>query len=382
MTDLPPPANGQPSDDAAPPPEEADQRLEGSDSSGVSQTDTPEGTASPEPEPDLWDDPASSPGDDSDGANDESDEDTEELDIPELPISRPAYLDGAGEVAVPKSVWPIWAWMMVGVVVIVMGVGVVGGVLLPSVVLDVVSFWPGFLLAFLLAAALWPLSRRFSSRLKATVPLLVLSWLGLAVALHLAGWSELPSSAGDLLGGPTEEIEVGSLSLEVEGLLRLSTGPQSDLYSVTMMRRGGPVGAPQALETLPNGSVEVDIVERPQSFWYSAAGWDVVLADSIPWTVAASAGNVEADLRSVAVRGGSFGGEGRIELGEVESGAVIVFDGAFDVSVAPGAVVVVEGEATVPDGWVVTELGHASPSTGDGYTLVVSGQSTVSITER
>ncbi len=244
------------------------------------------------------------------------------------------------------------------------------------------SFWPGFLLAFLLAAAIWPLSKRFSSRLKATVPLLVLSWLGLAIALHLSGWSELPSSAGDLVGGTTDGIETAALSLEVEGFLALDASSQPELYSVTMIRRGGPVGAPQALETLPNGSVEVDIVERPESYWYSSAGWDVVLADAVPWTVDASADPIEVNLRTVTLRGGSFSGSGSVQLGAVQSGAIITLEGNLDVSLPSGIAVGVEGVAEVPAGWVATEGGHASPATGDRFTLVVDAGSTVSITER
>lgn len=309
----------------------------------------------------------------------ESPEDTEELEVPEPPLT------GAGEeraVPQPRSAWPIWAWMMVGVVMLVLAVGVVGGVLLASVILDILSFWPGFLVTFLLAAALWPMSRRFSSRLKATVPLLVLTWLGLAVALHLAGWSELPSSAGDLSGGPVDGIETGSISFESDGSLALTSANQPELYRVNMLRRGGPVGAPQALETMPAGSVAVDIVERAPSTWYSAAGWDVVLADQIPWSMEVTAASLDLDLTMLSLAEASFLGAGLIELGEIEAGTTIRLAGSIELIVPPDAAVVVSGSAVVPSDWIATETGSTSPAIGDPYNVVVLEGANVSISER
>ena len=79
----------------------------------------------------------------------------------------------SAEPAPPKviSIWPIWAWTMVGVLLVVIGLAVGAGVLSKTLLLDVISFWPAFVFIALVFAALIPRLRKGAPRLSAVIPM-------------------------------------------------------------------------------------------------------------------------------------------------------------------------------------------------------------------
>ncbi|MDH3463842.1 MAG: hypothetical protein OEM32_09490 [Acidimicrobiia bacterium] len=279
------------------------------------------------------------------------------------------------------SAWPIWSWMMVGIVVLVSVVGVVGGILAPTVLMDVASFWPVFLVTFLGAAALFPRMRRASPRVSASVPLLLLTWLGLAIALHLSGWAELPSSAADLRGPEASGVTDAGLSFEIDGLARI--GGQADaLYEIALLRRGGSTGAPEAFEVTGATEVSIDVDERSDSGWFQSEGWTVDLAPSARWTLRVAANPIEADLAGLTLRGGSFTGNGVVRLGLVDPGSRITVQGTVRIEVDGSLAVTIEGDADVPSDWPTADGGWRSPVEGDPYVIAVTDGAVVTIVER
>ena len=156
----------------------------------------------------------------------------------------------SAEAPPPKviSIWPIWAWTMVGVVLVVIGLGVGAGVLSKTLLLDVISFWPAFVVIALIFAALIPRLRKGAPRLSAVLPLLLLTYLGVTVALHVARWDELPSTAADISGPLVEAVTDARIELDLPGELVVRPANQAELYKVLMLNRGGSTGAPTALE--------------------------------------------------------------------------------------------------------------------------------------
>ncbi len=279
------------------------------------------------------------------------------------------------------SAWPIWAWLMVGVAVLVTAVGVVSGILARSVLLDILSFWPVFVVTFLAAAASFPRMRRGAPRVAAVIPLLLLTWLGLAVALHLIGWPQLPSAAADLAGPPVGGIEQATLSFEIPGSATVGAGGAA-LYEVALMRRGGATRAPEAFEVdRPNGFA-VDVDERPDSGWYQSEGWDVLLAPSVAWVINLHADRIDADLRALALAGGSITADGVIRLGGLPAGARLTVSGDLRMEVDAASAIRIEGDASVPGTWPAADGGWRSPVDGEPYVISVTDGAAVTIVVR
>lgn len=296
--------------------------------------------------------------------------DTQEIVIPEMPLTQRVV--APAEPPSPIFLW--WGWSMVALFSLVVGVGVVTGILGRAVLLDIVSFWPVF---GVLALAAIAVRSRFSHRIRAILPLFIATWLGVAVALHLAGWSVLPSAVGDMAGVPTGAIEQASMSLEIDGRLVLHTGSDQVLYSVVLPREGGRVSAPQALETATGDSMSIELAQRNQSFWFSSSGWDVAVSNEVLWTFHIVAQQVDMDLGSVATSGGSLVGNGTLRLGSGAAGDWELV-GDLVVSIPETVGILVIGEANLPVGWAVTEVGRQWGETVT-LTLAVADGATVEI---
>jgi len=296
--------------------------------------------------------------------------DTEEIEIPEILIpSGPAP-----PVPEPSPVWMWWGWSMVLLFFLVTVVGVITGILGRAVILDVASFWPAFGVLGLVAFAV---RSRFTYRIRAILPLLVASWLGAAIALHLSGWPVLPSAVGDMAGDEVGTLEAASLTLDIEGDLLVTTSNSDVLYMVSLPREGGPMSAPQALEISSPGALAIEVAPRSQSFWFSSSGWNVVLSDRVVWAVHVSAADVTVDLRSTATNGGSIAGSGVVEFGGAATGNWD-FDGDILLRVPESVGILVIGDAKLPPGWSLSEFGRQSAATVE-LTLTVAEDATVEI---
>ncbi|MGH8875141.1 MAG: hypothetical protein ACRDVM_07810 [Acidimicrobiia bacterium] len=267
------------------------------------------------------------------------------------------------------SLWPTWAWLMVGVVVTVLGLGVVGAILSPSLLLDAVSLWPLPAVAGGAGLVVEPFRRR-RRRLGAVLPLGLLSWLALAVATHLGGWDPLPSSSADLVGPPGNAAPEAALVATIEGDLRVTTGRDRPLYSVEPVRRGGEVGVPVADEQRPDRRLRVQISETAGGSWFRFAGWWLELSEGPAWTLELG-GNLEADLSRLLLVGLELAGGGVVHLPPPGGPVPVEVEGDFQVTVPAGAPVEVRGEAQVLDDWAPTEDGYRSPVSGEGFVITV-----------
>lgn len=268
---------------------------------------------------------------------------------------------------------------MVGILGFAILAGTVGGVLTPSLLLDLVSFWPGLVLAAIGAGAIRPIRRKVIG-LRAVLPLMLVSWLLLGLALHFSAWPPLPSSQSDLTG-PVTSPEMAELSLTVPGVVRV-VGGEGALYSVRADRRGGPISAPQALESIDDRHAVVLLAQREESAWFRFAGWSIELALGPVWSLDLVADELGLDLTSLAIERLSASGEGEISLPATPSIMTIKLSGDFLVLIAPGQPASVSGIAEVPATWEATETGSASPVPGDGYIFEIVEGSAVVIEER
>lgn len=289
-----------------------------------------------------------------------------------------------GEAAQPKviSIWPIWAWTMVGVVLVVIGLGVGAGVLSKTLLLDVISFWPAFVVIALIFAALIPRLRKGAPRLSAVLPLLLLTYLGVTVALHIARWDELPSTAADISGPLVEAVTDARIELDLPGELVVRPANQAELYKVLMLNRGGSTGAPTALEIVNDTDPSISISPREDSGWFQSVGWTVKLSLSVTWEVEANADLIDIDLASVSVGDLRAAGDGVLVLGFVRPGSTIELDGRIDLVVREGDRIDVVGSADVPSDWTTTGVGRSTAGPADPYTIIVGDGAIVTITER
>lgn len=276
--------------------------------------------------------------------------------------------------------WPIAAWLLVVASAAVLAVGIYGRVLAPSLVLDLVSFWPGLLLALLLALAFWPLHRRGMGRVAAILPLLLLTWMWGGVALHLSEWDLLPSASGDLEGPAAGDVLQAHLSVETPGDLHLRP-EEGPLYRVEVVRRAGTVGIPEAFEQIQGGEATVELLARPPEGWFQTSGWRMTLHPGPSWDLEVQAGRLQVDLRGVRLTGLAIRGDGSVALPAVAEETVVLLAGRLVVVLPRAVPAVVEGSAQAPADWVVTDTGWRSPTGGSGYLIEVVEGSQVRIVQ-
>jgi hypothetical protein len=262
---------------------------------------------------------------------------------------------------------------MVAVAIVSIAAGVVGGILAPSVVLDVVSLWPLAVGAFFVAAALVPLRKRGPARISAVLPLLLVTMLGTSVVLHLTGWERLPSASADVIGPRTIGVGEAELVLELGGRLSIAAG-EGELYAVRIERRGGSTGVPEALEsTFEDGPFFVVLREAEGGRWFQTFGWDLLLGAGPAWSLTVGSPDLQADLTGLQLRSLSLRGAGSAVVplpGEAD--VAINVEGDYLVEVPVETSVEVIGVATVPGGWVETGDGHQSPFSGPSLVITVA----------
>jgi hypothetical protein len=264
---------------------------------------------------------------------------------------------------------------MVAGAAVALAAGILSGAVAPVLVLDLVSFWPaGVLAAVLLIVAV--VVRRSHPRLLAVPALVLLTWTILGTGAHLAGWSPLPSGQATVVGFPTSAVS-GRLTARLdEGRLAVG-GAGVAAYSVSPMRKGGPVGAPQVVERLVSAELQLVVEERPPDRWYRFSGWLIDLAPDLAWSLDLAAPAVDVDLRGVSVTSVRVAGSGTVRLGD--GAGRLQVSGELVVEVPSGVPATVEGEAVVPADWAREDGRSRAPVAGEGWILVVGEGSTVTV---
>ena len=273
-----------------------------------------------------------------------------------------------------RAAAPLALWAATALSLIVLAALTARDLLLDALWLDLASWWP------LWATAgwwWWVGARRraggWRSRAGRGSPLLVLAGLGLALTLHLAGWSPLPSSAADLSGPPSPTGEGPAvISVALGGELRLGTAADG-FYRVRLLRRGGPVGPPQVLATERDGVVRLEMGEREDPGWFRSSGWEVTVSPGVAWGVEAAAATMEGDLSGARLTALSLVGDGRLRVGEPFGQVPVRVEGEMLLEVPARASVEVIGRADVGPGWDFTADGRRFVGDGPGSYVIVTG---------
>lgn len=248
-------------------------------------------------------------------------------------------------------------------------VAITGGILSPAVVLDVVALWPLALPALAAGVAGFWIGRR-NPRWWAAAPLLALSWLLVAVGLHLSEAAWLPSASADVAGPPAGDVSDARLEAQLDGRLVLMAGDGPEqLYALTALREGGDTGPPAVGASVGEGRADVLVAERDDSPWFRFSGWQLDLAPGVTWRLEIIAGEVSADLRRVAVSQADLSGGGQLRLDAPIVPGRIRLRGDWTVEVPEAVAIRVEGAADVPDDWVAAGGGRRSPVDGDGWVV-------------
>ena len=278
------------------------------------------------------------------------------------------------------SPWSIWAWLMVGFVLLVIIIGAAGGLFLSALVLDVLSFWPLYLVGIVLAVVFWLMRQRLPRRLQVLPALFVLGWVVLAVVLHFARWTALPSAAGDLSGPPTGAIRSSDLSTVMSGSLRVSSRGEL-LYQLEIDRQSGSNGIPEALESVAGEAAIVRVREALANDWFQNGGWKLRLAVQPEWDLELKAQSLDADLRALSLAAAEVEADGSVQLPAPSGLTEVTVAGDLTLSVPRDSPAAVVGVASVPPSWIATEDGWRAPTPGDGHEItVISG--TVAVIER
>lgn len=254
----------------------------------------------------------------------------------------------------------------------------VAGALSRSLLLDLMAWWPVWLVIAILVIAVR--GRRVGRvRVSGLMPLVATVALGLFTWGHLVGWSVMPSSTRVLIGPGTGDIEAAVMSAQIDGEIQVSSGA-GFLYEVEPVRRGGDIGLPSATEQSQQGSVSVSLTAPSDPGFYAFSGWEVILSAAVPWQLELD-GLVNADLSELEVFGGRFSGEGTVTLADVRESTPLTVDGTFVIVAPPGFPIRIVGDATVPASWEQLSDGWRSPGVGEGWVVSVSEGSSLTVSE-
>lgn len=272
--------------------------------------------------------------------------------------------------------WPVSLWLLATMAFAAVSIAILGDVLSPSLLLDLVAFWP-FVAIALVAGVVGSLR---GGMLRVVAPVAVLSWLATTMVLHLAGAGFLPSVAGHTVAGVALS-DIGAADLVIGPVDAVEMGFSSDdqLVSIDTTREGGDTAPAVITPFVGDGRAEIVVSERTDPGYFLFSGWVVRLGIVDSWTLdlqsnriaLSTAGARQLDLTAV--------GDGRITLSHVPVASVVNLTGGFEVTVPPGIGVAVEGEATVPDDWTPTDRGSRSPQAEVEWTVTVVGGSEVAI---
>jgi hypothetical protein len=268
--------------------------------------------------------------------------------------------------------------MLAGVGV-TLAVGVLAGIFSYGLLLDLVALWPFLLIPLgVWAYQLVRQPRRW--RATALPPLLFLTWLVLAAGAHFSGWSALPSSSAELIGPTSSGVTRAYMSIKPASWLHVEGTEAGSLYRVGFIRRGGQVGAPIATESREEDLLQVTVAEADSPLWFLYAGWIAQLSANVGWELDLG-GDIQADLRLVAVEALNASGQGMITLGAADGQAVVRLDGDFEVRLPEGVPATVTGATEVPDDWVAVEGGYRSPTAGEGWQISTVGGGSLIISQ-
>lgn len=250
------------------------------------------------------------------------------------------------------------------------------GVLSQSLILDLLAWWPAWLLVILLT--LLSGRRRLGKlRLSGLVSLVALGALGAFLAGHLQGWALMPSASLRLVG-PVADTETAALSARLDGVLVVHGG-DGFLYQVSPVRRGGEIGVAEATEEMAEETISVLLTPPPDPGFYRFAGWELALSPQPAWRLS-FAGEVEADLTALRIEELELEGQGSVVLGPALVEGRVTVSGDYQVDVPAGAPVQVEGRARVPASWEQLPDGARSQTDGEGWLIIVAEGGSLTVT--
>lgn len=284
------------------------------------------------------------------------------------------HLGGGARRGVPK------AWLLPVLALIAMLVAISLGLLSRSVLVDLIAWWPVWLILIILAFL--ARGRRWGrARVSGSIAILSVGILGAFVTGHVLGWSAMPSASVGLNGPQAGSVSTGALSARIEGLLEVGSGQSGFLYAVEPVRLGGDIGPPVASEQLQGPSIAVALDPSPDPGLYTFAGWVLDLDEAPPWSLSLG-GEVAADLTRLRLSSLQLEGDGVAALGTASEDVVVTISGEFVVTVPGGIPARVVGQAVVPDGWNESTDGYQSPASGAGWVISVGEGSSLTVTER
>ena len=267
-----------------------------------------------------------------------------------------------------------YAWAVLAVAVVLLVVAGEVGWLMRSVLVDVVSLWPGWLVTItpvlIRRRMLRHHLRAIGSGPGVAPPLLLLGWVVVGLALHLGGWDVLPSSAGHLAGPAVGgDITSAVLDIQLEGEVVLD-GAAGPLYEVSPMRTGGNIAPARASEVLADRDMTVRLREGPEPGWFGSSGWRVSVSSSPRWEITVLATSLDADLTMVRVDFLRVASGGRVRLGAPSGDVPVRVGGELVLAVPSDASVEVVGPVRVGPGWEVTAGGKRYVGGGASRYLV------------
>lgn len=272
---------------------------------------------------------------------------------------------------VDRSPWPFVAAGLAAILALGTTLGVMAGILSPSVWLDLVALWPVPVLGAVVGLGAWLIDARRRRHL-AIVGLSAFTWLAIGLALHVSAAPWLPVASAQIAGPSANGLETVRLAIDLDtGRLTLDGGATA-VYEVSPLRTGGAVAAPLGYEQRRLTDLSVVVVPRPDPGPFRFGGWSMLVNGSLTWSLDLAAPDLEVDLTAVPVLAVRLEAEAsQVVLGAPVGRPTLTLAGNHTVVVPPAVAAAVTGEVLAPDGWSTRNGSTVAPAGAEGWVITV-----------
>ncbi len=244
------------------------------------------------------------------------------------------------------------------------------GFLRQSVIYDYIAYWPFSVIPLLLYLLLYKSSSMETFKsfclIVPTILFITFPTLHLSIRpLYLPTFSVL-TEVNRL--NESDELEL-SLIADMRGSLEIDA-IEGKGYRVDILNAPGSLGFPEAIETAITKQKKIYLREIEVDSLLRTKGWKLHLGTNNLWDIDIFSIESKINLQDLDIRDVKIAGTGEIYLDQTNEFNSFTISGNYIVFVPKNLPLLVEGNATVPDGWIEATIGYLS-QTNQSYKVKI-----------
>ena len=244
------------------------------------------------------------------------------------------------------------------------------GFLRQSVIYDYVAFWPFTILPLFLYLLFYKSSLRETFKsfylIVPTILFIIFPILHLSIQPPFLPTFSLSTEVNRI--NESHELELG-LIVDMKGSLEINA-IEGKGYRVDILNAPGSLGFPEAIETTITKQKKIYLREIEADSLLRTKGWKLHLGTNNLWDIDIFSIESKINLQDLDIRDVKIAGTGEIYLDQKNEFNSFTISGNYIVFVPKTLPLLVEGNATVPDGWIEATIGYLS-QTNQSYKVKI-----------